>query len=82
MRKSRIGLTSAALMAVAGLTLAGCAAAEEKQRPMLQKPPKRPPPTAGETYEVYALLPQGNDQAYGTTYLPPWRQRLPNWVST
>jgi len=25
----------------------------------------------GETYEVYALLPQGNDQAYGTTYLPP-----------
>lgn len=53
MRKSRIGLTSAALVAVAGLTLAGCAA------------------TTGETYEVYALLPQGNDQAYGTTYLPP-----------
>ena len=25
----------------------------------------------GETYEVYALLPQGNDQPYGTTYLPP-----------
>ena len=23
------------------------------------------------TYEVYALLPQGNDQPYGTTYLPP-----------
>ncbi len=25
----------------------------------------------GETYEVYALLPQGNDQPYGSTYLPP-----------
>jgi ribose transport system substrate-binding protein len=23
------------------------------------------------TYEVFALLPQGNDQPYGTTYLPP-----------
>ena len=26
---------------------------------------------SGETYDVYALLPQGNDQPYGTTYLPP-----------
>jgi ribose transport system substrate-binding protein len=26
----------------------------------------------GETYDVYALLPQGNDQPYGTTYLPPF----------
>ncbi len=25
----------------------------------------------GETFEVFALLPQGNDQPYGTTYLPP-----------
>jgi ribose transport system substrate-binding protein len=25
-----------------------------------------------ETYDVYALLPQGNDQPYGTTYLPPF----------
>lgn len=25
-------------------------------------------------YEVYALLPQGNDQPYGTTYLPPFEQ--------
>ena len=55
MRKSRIGLATAGLLAVAGLTLAGCATAD----------------TGGETYEVYALLPQGNDQPYGTTYLPP-----------
>jgi len=26
----------------------------------------------GDTFEVYALLPQGNDQPYGTTYLPPF----------
>lgn len=25
-----------------------------------------------DNYEVYALLPQGNDQPYGTTYLPPF----------
>lgn len=25
----------------------------------------------GEEFEVFALLPQGNDQPYGTTYLPP-----------
>jgi ribose transport system substrate-binding protein len=27
---------------------------------------------SGENFEVYALLPQGNDQPYGTTYLPPF----------
>jgi ribose transport system substrate-binding protein len=25
-------------------------------------------------YDVYALLPQGNDQPYGTTYLPPFQE--------
>jgi ribose transport system substrate-binding protein len=29
----------------------------------------------GETFEVYALLPQGNDQPYGTTYLPPFEAK-------
>ena len=29
---------------------------------------------AGGEYEVYALLPQGNDQPYGTTYLPPFEE--------
>ncbi len=29
----------------------------------------------GETYDVYALLPQGNDQPYGTTYLPPFEAK-------
>lgn len=27
-----------------------------------------------DNYEVYALLPQGNDQPYGTTYLPPFQE--------
>jgi ribose transport system substrate-binding protein len=31
--------------------------------------------TGGDTYEVYALLPQGNDQPYGTTYLPPFEAK-------
>ncbi|MFN3217751.1 MAG: sugar ABC transporter substrate-binding protein [Acidimicrobiales bacterium] len=29
----------------------------------------------GETFEVFALLPQGNDQPYGTTYLPPFEAK-------
>ena len=28
-----------------------------------------------ETFDVYALLPQGNDQPYGTTYLPPFEAK-------
>lgn len=27
-----------------------------------------------DNYEAYALLPQGNDQPYGTTYLPPFEE--------
>ncbi len=28
-----------------------------------------------QTFEVFALLPQGNDQPYGTTYLPPFEAK-------
>jgi ribose transport system substrate-binding protein len=31
--------------------------------------------SGGDTFEVYALLPQGNDQPYGTTYLPPFEAK-------
>ena len=31
--------------------------------------------SGGDTYEVFALLPQGNDQPYGTTYLPPFEAK-------
>jgi ribose transport system substrate-binding protein len=70
MRNSRIGLATAGLIAVAGLTLSGCATAEETEA-VSSDSAEETATTAGDTYEVYALLPQGNDQPYGTTYLPP-----------
>ena len=30
---------------------------------------------AGDSFNVFALLPQGNDQPYGTTYLPPFEAK-------
>jgi ribose transport system substrate-binding protein len=72
MRKSRIGLATAGLLAVTGLTLAGCATADEPAATDSGSTDSSDSATTGgETYEVYALLPQGNDQPYGTTYLPP-----------
>jgi len=70
MRRSRIGLATAGLIAVAGLTLAGCAAADDTATDAADTT-EEAAVTGADTYEVYALLPQGNDQAYGTTYLPP-----------
>jgi len=81
MRKSRISLGMASLFAVAGLTLAGCAggAAEEPAADAGGSEETAEETTeeaaGGETYEVYALLPQGNDQPYGTTYLPPMQAK-------
>ena len=72
MRKSRIGLATAGIIAVAGLTLAGCAAADGSgTSDSGSTDSSDSATTGGDTYEVYALLPQGNDQPYGTTYLPP-----------
>ena len=72
MRKSRISLATAGIIAVAGLTLAGCAAADEPAAtPAGSTDSSDSATSGGDTYEVYALLPQGNDQPYGTTYLPP-----------
>jgi len=31
--------------------------------------------SGGDTFEIFALLPQGNDQPYGTTYLPPFEAK-------
>lgn len=69
MRKSRLVLAPAALLSAAALVLTGCAAGTTETA-------STTPATGGdtevaaETYNVYALLPQGTDQAYGTTYLP------------
>ncbi len=63
MRNTRITFSAIGLVAAAGLVLSGCAAAD---------PSDGGTDGAGdETFEVYALLPQGTDQPYGTTYLPP-----------
>lgn len=75
MRKSRMSLGMASLFAVAGLTLAGCAAAEEPAADTTGGEESAEDTTeeaaGGDTYEVVVLLPQGNDQAYGGTYIPP-----------
>jgi len=66
MRHSRITISAVGLMAAAGLVLSGCATGDAET-----------PDAAGsgeETFEVYALLPQGTDQPYGTTYLPPFEE--------
>lgn len=67
MRQSRIRISAVGLLAVAGLVLSGCANAGT------DAPDTGTDPGASgeETFEVYALLPQGTDQPYGTTYLPP-----------
>jgi ribose transport system substrate-binding protein len=84
MRKSRVTF-AASILAAASLTLAACggsddsssadsggndaAATEETVEETVEE-------EAGgdQTFEVYALLPQGNDQPYGTTYLPPMEE--------
>jgi len=72
MRNTRIALGAASMFAIAGFTLAGCAAAEPAATDAATEEATTTEEAAGgETYEVYALLPQGNDQPYGTTYLPP-----------
>jgi ribose transport system substrate-binding protein len=66
MRNSRITISALGLLAAAGLVLSGCATADTET-----------PDAEGsgeETFEVYALLPQGTDQPYGTTYLPPMEE--------
>ncbi len=63
MRNTRITFSAIGLVAAAGLVLSGCAAADSSD--------SGTDGAAGETFEVYALLPQGTDQPYGTTYLPP-----------
>jgi len=69
MRKSRLVLAPAVMLASAALVLSGCAAAEEEATTDSGSTTTETTDVA-ETYEVYALLPQGSDQAYGTFYVP------------
>ncbi len=72
----------AALLAVAAMTLAACGGDDEADDGATDAAAATgseatddggAAATGGE-YEVYALLPQGNDQPYGTTYLPPFEE--------
>lgn len=53
-------MTLLGTLAVAALALTGCSAAADAGGDG----------SGDETFDVYALLPQGTDQPYGTTYLP------------
>jgi ribose transport system substrate-binding protein len=77
MRKSRLTLAGG-ILAASALTLAACASGADTTPAGGDDTGDT---TAGETtdggttYTVYALLPQGNDQPYGTTYLPPMQAK-------
>lgn len=77
MRKSRLSLVGA-MLAASALTLAACASGDDASTGGSTDTGGS---TAGETtdgdatYKVWALLPQGNDQPYGTTYLPPMQAK-------
>jgi ribose transport system substrate-binding protein len=76
MRKSRLSLAGAVLAASA-LTLAACASGADTTPAEGgdSGDTTTGETTGGESYTVYALLPQGNDQPYGTTYLPPMQAK-------
>lgn len=74
--RSRKSLGMASLLAVAGLALVGCAPAEEAateeaatEEATTEEATTEEAPA--EEYDVYALFPQGNDQAYGSTLIEP-----------
>lgn len=68
MRRTRISTAAVGLLAASGLVLSGCASAGTDGEPTGSEG------SGEETFEVYALLPQGTDQPYGTTYLPPMEE--------
>ena len=69
MRKSRLVLAPAVLLSAAALVLSGCAA-DTTTETETSAATSTETETEAETYDVYALLPQGSDQAYGTFYVP------------
>ncbi|MGB7820539.1 MAG: sugar ABC transporter substrate-binding protein [Ornithinibacter sp.] len=65
MGNTRISVGALGLLAASGMVLAGCGSGDDGSSTDAGG-------TGGsDTYKVYALLPQGTDQPYGTTYLPP-----------
>ncbi len=68
MRSKSVKLIS--LLAVLALVLAACGG-DDDTTDTTAGGDTATTAAAGDTYEVFALLPQGNDQPYGSTYLPP-----------
>lgn len=68
MRNSRRTVTTSALLLAAGLVVTACGSDGESSGDGSAAA------AGGGGYSVYALLPQGTDQPYGTTYLPPMEE--------
>lgn len=69
MRTPRRPLAITGLLCTAGLVLAACGGSDDAASDGGSDA------AAGDgPYDVYALLPQGTDQPYGTTYLPPMEE--------
>ncbi|WP_433528968.1 sugar ABC transporter substrate-binding protein [Micromonospora sp. CA-263727] len=60
MLRTRGTRAAAGLLVATGMLLAGCGSGASDD--------------GSDSYTVYALLPQGTDQPYGTTYLPPMQE--------
>lgn len=62
MRNPRIAISAIGFLAASSMVLTGCGSSDGGG-------------SGGDgNFKVYALLPQGTDQPYGTTYLPPMKQ--------
>ena len=73
MRKSRLILAPAAMLAASALILTGCATEDAGSTDAGSDSGSSD--SGSDTYEVYALLPQGSDQPYGTEYVPFMQNR-------
>jgi len=69
MRTTRRTLATTGFLLAAGLVVAGCGSDGDSTDTGSAEAGGE-----GSSYDVYALLPQGTDQPYGTTYLPPMEE--------
>ncbi len=62
------------IFAVLAIVLAACGGDDTSDTTAAGSTDETTADAGGDTYEVFALLPQGNDQPYGSTYLPPMQE--------
>ncbi|MFT5026484.1 MAG: ribose transport system substrate-binding protein, partial [Ilumatobacter sp.] len=64
------------LIAASALILVACGSDDDSSADTTDAPAEAPAEAAtSDSFEVFALLPQGTDQPYGTTYLPPFEAK-------